>query len=65
MRKAATVRNTEVTLSGKTPLELAMGRRPRDLLDPTSMNPEQPTYTQAKQDLLNEEIQKMDMRDSP
>ena len=40
MRKAATVRNTQVTLSGKTPLVLAMGRRPRDLLDPASMNPE-------------------------
>ena len=26
MRKAATVRNTQVTLSGKTPTELAMGR---------------------------------------
>ena len=31
MRKAATVRNTQVTLSGKKPLEVAMGRRPRDL----------------------------------
>ena len=35
MRKAATVRNTEVTLSGKTPMEVAMGRRPRDLMDPS------------------------------
>ena len=30
MRKAATVRNTQVTMSGKTPMELAMGRKPRD-----------------------------------
>ena len=36
-----------------------MGRKPRDLLDPASMNPEQPTYTPTKQDLLNEEIQKL------
>ena len=36
MRKAATVRNTQVTLGGKTPMELAMGRKPRDLLDPAS-----------------------------
>ena len=56
MRKAATVRNTQVTLSGRTPLELAMGRRPRDLMDPASMNPEQLTSTPTKQDLLNEEI---------
>ena len=36
MRKAATVRNTQVTLSGKTPIQLAVGRRPRDLMDPAS-----------------------------
>ena len=35
MRKAATVRNTQVTSSGKTPRELAMGRRPRDLIGPS------------------------------
>ena len=57
MRKAATVRNTEVTLSGKSPMEVAMGRRPRDLIDPASMNPDQVTSTPTKQDLLNEEIQ--------
>ena len=62
MRKAATVRNTQITLSGKTPMELAMGRRPRDLLDPASMNPEQLTSTPTKQNLLNEEIQKLAMR---
>ena len=62
MRKAATVRNTQVTFSGKTPEELAMGRRPRDLLGPASMNPEQLTSTPTKQDVLNEEIQKLAMR---
>ena len=56
MRKAATVRNTQMTLSGKTPMELAMGRRPRDLLDPVSVNPEQLTSTPTKQDFLNEGI---------
>ena len=55
MGKARTVRNTQMTLSGKTPMELALGRRPRDLLDPASMNPEQLTSTPTKQDLLNEE----------
>ena len=54
MRKAATVRNTQVTLCGKTPMERAMGRRPRDLMDPPSMHPEQLT---TKQDLFNEKIQ--------
>ena len=62
MRKAATVRNTQVTLSGKTRMELAMGRRPRDPMDPASMNREQLTSTPPKQDLLNEEIQKLVMK---
>ena len=59
MRKAATVRNTQVNLSGKTPMELATGKRPRELLDTASMNPEQLTSTPTEQDLLNDEIQKM------
>ena len=36
-------------------------RRPRDLLDPASMNPEQLTSTPTKQDLLDEEILAMDL----
>ena len=43
-------------------MELAMERRPRDLMDPASMNPEQLTSTPCKQDLLNEEIQKLAMK---
>ena len=62
MRPAATVRNTQVTLRGKTPMELAMGRRPRNLLDPAFINPEQLTSTPTKQDLLNEEVPKLAMR---
>ena len=56
------MRHTHVTLGGKTPTELAMGRRPRDLMDPASMNPEQLTSTPTKQDFLNEEIQKLAMK---
>ena len=62
MRKAVTVRNTQVTLSSKTPMELAMGGRPRDLMDPGSMNPEELTSTPTKQDLHNEEIPKLTMK---
>ena len=43
-------------------MELAMGRRPRDLMDPAFLNPEQLTSTSTKQDLVNEEIQKLDMQ---
>ena len=42
MRKAATARKDG---------------RPRDLMDPAFMNPEQKTSTPTKQDLLHEEIQ--------
>ena len=62
MRKAATVRHTQVTLSGRTPMEPAKGRRPRDLMDPASMDPEQLTSTPTKQDLFNEEIQKLALK---
>ena len=62
MRKAATVRNTQVTLSGKTPMELTMGHKLRDVLDPASMNPQQLTSTPTKQDLLNEEIRKLALK---
>ena len=62
MREAATVRKTQVILSGKTPLELALGRRPRDLMDPASMNPEKLTSIPTRQDLLCEEIKKLAMK---
>ena len=62
MRNASTVRNTQVTLSVKTPMKLAMGRRPRDLMELAAMNPEQLTSTPTKQDFLKEEIQKLAMR---
>ena len=62
MDKTATVRNTQVTPSGKTPLELAMERRPRGPMDTAFTNAEQLTSTSTKQDLLNEEIQKLAMQ---
>ena len=62
MRKAAKVRNTQVIPSSTTPMEFALGRRPRDLMDPASMNTEQLTSTPTIQDLLNEEIQKLAMK---
>ena len=43
-------------------MELAMGRKPRDLLDPASINPEQLASTPTKQDVINEEIQKLATR---
>ena len=63
LRKAAAARNTPLTSSGETDAHgIGHGRKPRDLVDPASMNPEQLTPTPTKQDLLNEEIQKLAMR---
>ena len=39
-----------------------MGRKPGDLVDPATMNPEHLTSTPTKQDLLNENIQKLVMK---
>ena len=43
MRQAALARNSMVTYGGVTPLELAFGRRPADLLSPETMTPPQLT----------------------
>ena len=59
MRKAATVRNTQVTSSGKTPMELALGRKPRDLLDPASMNPESHLEVQQREDICRDLAERM------
>ena len=56
------MRKTQVTLSGKTPVEFALGRRPRDLMDPAFTNPEKVTSTSTTKDLLNEEIHKLAMQ---
>ena len=61
MRKAATVINTQVTLSGKA-YGVKHGKEARDLMNPASMNPEQLTSISTKQNFLNREIQKLAMK---
>ena len=41
MRQAATSRNSMITFGGVTPMELAFGRRPADVMTPENMNPAQ------------------------
>ncbi len=43
IRKACGVRNASMTTAGKTPVELAFGRRPRDIIDVETANPQQLT----------------------
>ena len=61
-RMAATVRNTQVILSGKTPVEVQWGANQEISWTQFPLNPEQFTSTPTKQDLLNEETQKMAMK---
>ena len=55
-------KDTGRPLSGKTPMELATGRKNKRSSGPASMNPEQLTSTPTKQDHLNEEIQKLALK---
>jgi hypothetical protein len=41
IRKACLARNSLLTYGGKTPIELAFGRRPRDIVDVENANPQQ------------------------
>ena len=55
MRKACLARNSLLTYGGKTPLELAFGRRPKDIIDVENANPQQlgePTPERAAVDKL-------------
>ena len=61
MGKAATERHTGNS-ECKTPMELAMGKRPRDLMDPASITPDQLTSPRTEQEHLKEEIQKLAMK---
>ena len=53
-KKAAWARNHQVTYGGKTPLEIAYGRRPPDLLDVENMLPIQLVTDPTKQEKTQE-----------
>jgi hypothetical protein len=61
-RKAAYARNTSLTYGGKTPLELAFGRRPRDILTLENSNPEQLSSTPSAPELNDQKLQKLAMK---
>ena len=46
--QVANARNTQLTYGGRCPLEIAFGQRPRDVLDPENMTPEQLTASVSK-----------------
>ena len=61
-RKACGARNSTLTFSGKTPLELGFGRRPRDIVDVENATPEQMTTRGGRSQQRDVEVQKLAMR---
>ena len=55
-------RNTQLTISGYSPLEVATGRRPPDLFDVETANPEQLSATPPDEDLSTLALQRLALR---
>ena len=55
-------RNTQLTISGYSPLEIATGRRPPDLSDVETANPEQLTSEPPEEDISTLALQRLALR---
>ena len=55
-------RNTQLPISGYSPLEVATGRRPPDLFDVETANPEQLSATPPDEDLSTLTLQRLALR---
>ena len=55
-------RNTQLTISGYSPLEIATGRRPPDLFDVETANPEQLTSEPSEEDISTLALQRLALR---
>ena len=62
VKKAAWVRNSTATYAGKTPLELAFGRRPRDVVSIENSTPSQLTAEFSPSELTDRQLQKLAMK---
>ena len=62
MTKTVWARNTQLTISGYPPLEVATGRRPPDLFDVETANPEQLSATPPDEDLSTLALQRLAFR---
>ena len=56
------VRNTQLTISGYPPLEIATGRRPLDLLDIGTADPAQPSVEPWAGDWIQQELQRLALK---
>ena len=62
VKRAVWARNNQLTISGHTPLELATGRRPPDLLDYETSSPEELTTDPLTQDKLDRVVRKLALK---
>ena len=62
VKMTAWARNTQLTISGYSPLEIATGRRPPDLFDVETANPEQLTSEPPEEDVSTLALQRLALR---
>ena len=62
IKRTAWARNTQLTISGYSPLEIATGRRPPDLLDIETSDPAQLSVEPLAEDRTQQELQRLALR---
>ena len=62
VKRVVWARNNQLTIGGFTPLELAFGRRPPDLVDYETASPEELTTDPLTQDKLDRTVRKLALR---
>ena len=62
MKRTVWARNTQLTVSGYSPLEIATGRRPPDLLDIETSDPAQLSVDPLPEDKTQLELQRLALR---
>ena len=62
VKMTAWAKNTQLTISGYSPLEIATGRRPPDLFDVETANPEQLTSEPPEEDVSTLALQRLALR---
>ena len=62
VKMTAWARNTQLAISGYSPLEIATGRRPPDLFDVETANPEQLTSEPPEEDVSTLALQRLALR---
>ena len=62
VRRTVWARNTQLTVSGYSPLELATGRRPPNLLDIEASDPAQLSVEPLAEDRTQQELQRLALK---